>query len=516
MKLFYNFKSLKNSDTKNFNSFIIKDGIFFKLGFFENLKNLYNPTEIIDLKGRLILPGFNDTHIHIWKVGNLKTFMLDLSGVKSFEEIKNKILNFNFEQNPKWIIARGFNELNLQEKKIPDLDFLDSIKIDKPITLIRTCAHIITNNSQALNLSNVNLQTIIPIGGEIRRDEKNNLNGILTERAIGLVMNNFPKYSYEEYEKMILVAQNELIKFGITSATDPAVHPELLEVYKKMEKKNLLKIRINAIAIKIPDGLNEEFPLPEFYESDFLKINTIKYFADGGLSGMTAANSFPYKNTNSTGVLRLEKNNFLKSATEAVEKNFKIATHAIGDLAINLVLDVYEELAKKSKNKNRIEHLGIVDDEIILRMKKIGVDVSTQPIFLKELGENFLNSINQIEKIYPFKKMFNAGLTVAFSSDAPVVKNYNPFVGIFSAVTRETNSGNIIEKSEICDIENSIKAFTKNAALIENIENKGEIAENHLADFIVLNFFNNEIAIDQLQKISVDEVYVAGENIFNN
>ncbi len=218
MKLFYNFKILKDFQSKNkFNALIVSKNKFSQFGEFVTLKNLYPSIEIIDLKGRLILPGFNDSHIHIWKVGNLMTYMLDLSGVNNFEEIKSRIENFNKTYNRKWIIARGFNELKLDEKIIPDKIFLDTINIDKPITLIRNCAHIITNNSLALKHSNISNSTEIPNGGEIRRDSKNNISGILTERAIGLVMNNFPKYEYSEYEKMILVAQDELIKKGITS-----------------------------------------------------------------------------------------------------------------------------------------------------------------------------------------------------------------------------------------------------------------------------------------------------------
>ncbi len=516
MKLFYNFKILKDFQSKNkFNALIVSKNKFSQFGEFVTLKSLYPPIEIIDLKGRLILPGFNDSHIHIWKVGNLMTYMLDLSGVNNFEEIKSRIENFNKTYNRKWIIVRGFNELKLDEKIIPDRIFLDTINIDKPITLIRNCAHIITNNSLALKHSNISNSTEIPNGGEIRRDSKNNISGILTERAIGLVMNNFPKYEYSEYEKMILVAQDELIKKGITSATDPAVHPELLEVYKEMDKKKLLKIRINAIPIKIPDGVNEEYPLPGIYKSELLTINTLKYFSDGGLSGMTAAVSTPYKNTNYNGVLRLEKNQFLKSATECVKNGFKIATHAIGDVAINMVMDVYEELSKISNRKNRIEHFGIADDKIINRAKNIGVEISTQPIFIKELGDNFINSINEneLQKVYPFKKLFEAGIPVSFSSDAPVVKDYNPFVGIYSAVTRKTDSGKSISENEKCTITQSIIAFTKNSAILDGVENKGKIAENYLADFIVLDYYKDEITGNDLLKIKVEEVFIGGKKV---
>ena len=506
MKLFYNFK---NFPKNNFDAFIVSDGKFLKTGNFESLKNLYPSIEIIDFGGRLILPGFNDSHIHIWKVGNLLTYMLDLSEAKNYSDIKNNILEFDKKNNPSWIIARGFNEQNLDEKEIPNLKFLDSIKIDKPVTLIRNCAHIITNNSLALKLSNVNENTKIPFGGEIRRNEKNILNGILSETAIGLVQNKFPKYTPHEYEKMILRAQDEMLKFGITSATDPAVHPELLEVYKKMEREGKLKIRINAIPIRIPDGKNYENPIPGIYETEFLRVNTIKYFSDGGLSGMTAAVSFNYKNSKSHGVLRLNKERFLRSTKEAMQKGFKIATHAIGDRAINMVIDVYEELQKISPIKNRIEHLGIVDENILARLKNVPTQISTQPIFLKELGHNFLKYVPEDEskKIYPFKKLFDLGFEVSFSSDAPVVKNYSPLVGISSAVNRKINP------EENCTVLDGIKAFTKNGALLDSVDNKGEIEENYLADFIVLDYFNDSLKVEDLEKIKIIEVFVAGKKV---
>ena len=181
---------------------------------------------------------------------------------------------------------------------------------------------------------------------------------------------------------MIKAAEEELLRYGITSATDPAVMPDLLKIYHRLEKENQLRVRINAMPIRVPDGSDAILPLPAKYYSDKLTINIAKFFADGGLSGMTAAMNKPYKNSGSTGVLRLTEDFFYPIALEAAENGFGIGTHAIGDKAIDVVLNVYEKIRKDfSSNILRIEHLGLPSQDHLQRMKAMNVHCVSQSIF---------------------------------------------------------------------------------------------------------------------------------------
>ncbi|HRH59383.1 MAG TPA: amidohydrolase, partial [Chitinophagaceae bacterium] len=352
----------QNSQQPTAEAFAVADGKVIAVGRNEKILALQNPnTQLINANGNTVLPGFIDAHIHIWKVGNLKTFLLDLRGVSSIQELQDKLSDF-VKRNPGkgWLQARGFNEVNMKEGRMPTKDDLDKVTKNRPLWVIRTCAHIGVANSKAIELSNVTAQTHIPAGGEMRLGNDGKPNGIFTETALGVITNNIPPYSYDDYALMIKAAEDEMLSYGITSATDPAVMPDLLECYHQMERENKLRIRVNALPIRVPDGGEEILPVPEKYFSDKLLVNTLKFFADGGLSGMTAAMSKPYKNSSSTGVLRLTEDFFFPIATEGAEKGFGIATHAIGDKAIDIVLNVYEKV--KSKNPKihlRIEHLGL-------------------------------------------------------------------------------------------------------------------------------------------------------------
>jgi predicted amidohydrolase YtcJ len=191
-------------------------------------------TRLENLNRRTVLPGFNDAHIHIWKVGNLMTYMLDLRGVHSIAEMQERIADFaNRHPESEWIQARGFNEALFPDGQMPNRYHLDEVVSDRPLSVIRTCAHQMIVNTKALERSGITEKTPIPHGGEIKLLPNGELGGHFTETALGLINNKIPSYSAGEYRNMILAAQEEMLRLGITSATDPAVMPDLLEVYRK-------------------------------------------------------------------------------------------------------------------------------------------------------------------------------------------------------------------------------------------------------------------------------------------
>jgi hypothetical protein len=394
---------------------------------------------------------------------------------------------------------------------MPTRHDLDKVLKDRPLHVIRTCAHIAVLNTKALEICGISKHTTVPSGGEIRLDANGEPNGVLSETALGLAKRKIPAYSFEQYRRMILAAQEEFLSYGIGAATDPAVHPELLEVYKAMDRAGALKIRINAIPILVPVGANEALPIPEIYESDYLKVNTVKLFSDGGLSGKTAAIKHFYKNTQEQGVLRLEYDFFKKTAQKAQDEGFMIATHAIGDAAIDLVLKVYEDISSSNKSglKHRIEHLCLPELSHLYRMKALGVSSVTQPIFLYELGQNYRNYLPDyyLDNVLPFRSMMDAGINVAFSSDAPVVKNFNPLLGIQNAVTRKDAQGEFIAKYQQITVNEAIHAFTVGGALAQN----DNFTEREKTDFIILDKNPNDVPNDEIHQIKVLETWVNGK-----
>jgi len=493
-KIFYNGSVLtQNKQEPECTAFAISDGKFFAVGddnFVLQLKS--SQTLLIDLENKTVLPGFNDAHIHVWKVGNLLTSLLDLRGVKSLDEMQRKLIEYA-NKNPQleWILARGFNEANFPDKRMPDKFDLDKIISDRPVCVTRTCAHQIIVNTKALEICNITSATEIPVGGEIKLLPDGSLAGHFTETALGLILSRIPKYTKTQLRKMILAAQEKFIKCGITSASDPAVEKDIIEVYKEMDKNGELKIRMNIFPIRVPDGINKVYPLPEKYHSEFLTIDTVKFFADGGLSGRTAAMKNSYKNSDELGVLRIEKETFKKLAMESQNAGFRIAVHAIGDAAIEMVLDVFEEIAPFNQNKinHRIEHLGFPSTQNLQQMRSLNISAIMQPVFIYELGKNFIQNLSPyyLNYVYPVKSVLDAGVNLAFSTDAPVVINFDPLFNMSCAIHRKDNSGNIISADQVVSAEDAIFAYTMGSAKAAGIDALyGSVEKGKLADFIIL------------------------------
>ena len=478
-------------------------------------------TLMVDVEGKTILPGFNDAHIHVWKVGQLKSFIIDLRGVESIDALQKKVKRVADDLPPgTWITGRGFNEQVLREKRMPVKEDLDVISTAHPIYLIRTCAHIATTNSLALNLAGITNASIAPAGGVIGKTVVGEVNGIFYETALGLISKVIPPITKGDYQQMILAGALMMMDYGITSATDPAVHPELLGAYLELDEENKLPIRINLMPILLPDGGSAPYPVPEKYYSDFASLNTVKFFSDGGLSGKTAALKSSYKNSNEKGVLRLIREEFLMLSREAQQKGLRIGTHAIGDVAIDLVIDVYKSLyAEFGDTRNRIEHFGLPSEQNIQDVKKFGFVPVPQPIFLNELGENFRNSLNDdyLNRCYPVKSLLKNGIKVALSTDAPVVKNINPWSCIKAAVCRRSNEDNPIAFHEAITVQEAIYAYTMGSAYAEGQEEKkGSLETGKFADFIIVDKNPMKIPVDELDSIKVETVYIGGTCVKNN
>jgi predicted amidohydrolase YtcJ len=497
--IFYNGKVLtQDTQLPYATAFIVEQEKISDVGDDDTILSLQLPDDIlVDLENNFVIPGFNDAHIHIWKVGNMITHMLDLRGVPSIKKMLTLIQEYADNNSQlSWIQGRGFNEADLLEKRMPTKADLDTLNISKPICLTRTCAHQIVVNEFAMRAAGIQNDTKVPAGGEMKLDADGNPNGHFTETAIGLILSKIPKYTAAELRAMILAAQEQFISYGITAATDPAVDRDLLEVYKQMDAAGELKIRINAVPIRVPDGANKVYPNPEHYYSDHLVVNTVKFFADGGISGKTAALTQPYLNTNEQGVLRLEKNTFHELALESQTAGFQIATHAIGDAAVKMVIDVYSEIAATNHQqlRHRIEHLGLPDADDLERMYQHQITAVMQPIFIKELGNNFILYVPEhfLNRLYPLRSVLDYGIVLALSTDAPVVKNYHPLTNISAAVKRKTNSGKTLAEPQQINLDEAIYAYTMGSAIAGNCaDTLGSISKHKFADFIVLDGFDD-------------------------
>ncbi len=495
----------------------VANGRIVAVGHDRDITPLGGPdTTRIDLAGAAVVPGLIDAHAHIWKIGHLLTTMVDLRHVTSLAELTKVVRRAAEALAPgAWLLGRGYNEALLSEGRPPNRADLDQAVPDRPVVLTRTCGHIYAVNSVALARCGIGRDTAPPSGGVIERGPDGEPTGLLHESAMGLVNTHLPVPTTADYSAMISAALRHQLSLGITSTNDAGVAPALLDVYRAMDADAALPSRVNVMALRKVDGAGV-VPLPAMVNSDFLRIDTVKFLADGGLSGATAALSVPYRHSESRGVLRFADDELAALAREAHDAGWRIATHAIGDVAIDQVLRVYEGFGAGGK-RHRIEHLGLPNAEHLARAARLGVMAVPQSVFLHALGRNFRRYLPDalLPHTYPIRAMLDAGLTVALSSDAPVVEDDSPFRGMQSAVDRQDGDGVPIAAEQAISVAEALFAYTMGGAIAAGDEaNRGSLEKGKWADFAVLSGNPITTPTDALSALKVHRTYLAGRLAF--
>jgi len=472
-------------------------------------------TERVDLGGGTLLPGFNDAYVHVWKVGQLLTRILDLRPVASLDDLTRRI-RARHEELPSgvWLLGRGYNEALMAERRQPTRDDLDRAAPGRLVALTRTCGHMMVVSSPALALAGVGDAAASPAGGNVVRDEHGRPTGLLQETAMGLVKKVMPDPSVSDYAEMVAAAHEAQLSKGITSATEAGAYTELVAAYRRLEREHGLKVRSNVMAIRLSDEHVDPLPLPERFVSDFLRVDSVKIFADGGLSGATAALTRPYRHADTKGLLRVGADELFEVALEAREAGLRICTHAIGDAAIEAVLDAYERLGGPG---DRIEHFGLPDASHLERAARAGVMVAPQTIFIHALGPNFRRYLtaDYLSRAYPLRSMLEAGLVIALSSDAPVVPDDNPLLGIQAAVLRRDLEGEAIAPEESVTVKEALTAYTMGGALASGDEdNRGSLEAGKWADMVLLDRNLLQTRPEELHDINVVKTFVGGRLSF--
>ncbi|MCC6614290.1 MAG: amidohydrolase [Anaerolineae bacterium] len=478
----------------------------------------------IDLGGQTLIPGFNDAHVHVWKLGLLLTVQIDArkAVAPDIPTIVGKFRARATSAAPEtWLVGRGYNEAELPERRHLTRQDLDAASAVHPIALTRTCGHMIVANSRALELAGITRETPDPPGGTIVRDAQGEPTGLLQETAQGLLTRVVPLDDDRVMADAIRAAMEHQLTLGITSATDPLLTPFHLRVYHQLEAAGDLRVRINGLPIRRPDGGTETLPLPERYVSDTLRIDCVKFFADGGLSGATAAISQPYKVTGQTGVLRFETEELTALMWEAHAAGFRIGTHAIGDVALDQVIGAYETLhqrmpvhPERGLLRHRIEHLGLPSAQHLARCRAMRVIAVPQTVFLYALGKTFRTYLpdDYYARCYPVRAMIDAGLTVALSSDAPVVPDDSPLLGMKAALDRKDADGNPLAPEQAISPFEALHAYTMGGAIASgDADNRGSLSPGKWADMTVLSRDPLATPPDELPEIAVSQTWVGGQ-----
>ncbi|MBE2189035.1 MAG: amidohydrolase [Candidatus Kapabacteria bacterium] len=457
-----------------------------------------------------ILPGMTDSHCHLWGLGMMRKILTfdDCNSEKNCIE-KAESQPF-FRSN--WIFGRGWNQENWKNSNLPTLEHLDKAFPDNPCYFIRVDGHAAWVNSKALEIAGISKETKDPVGGAILRYDDGTPNGVLVDSAMLLAEKLIPDFSEEQYQEFISIAQDLCIQVGITAVHDMDVSPKLVDIFRKMNSSNELKIRIYSHISAQNDEYIDAGITP--YISDFFNVVGIKLFSDGALGSRGAALLSDYADeAGNKGLLILDKMQMAEKAEIAIQKGFDIAIHAIGDRANREVLDAYQILRQKFgnfRNKLRIEHAQIVAEEDIPRFRELNVIASVQPIHyigdekmaLARLGREIFDKHG-----YPWQKFLKNGVEIIAGSDFPI-ESHNPFLGLSAFLTRQNLEGGEIQNpEERLNLFDAIKSYTLTPAKVVN-SSTGLLRVGYKADFVITN--SNIGSKSQIHETSVEAVYVGG------
>jgi len=536
MKLFINANLISSAFAEQkLSSFVVNNkGKIVEKGKKSKLKEKYPKAKIKDLEEKTVIPGLNDSHLHLFQYGLAKS-KIDLSETTSIKEIQEKVKNYianNELKENEWIEGKGWNDENFDNPAFPTSDDLDEISVEHPIILKRTCFHVAAVNSKALQFCNIDKNTPDPEGGELGKDNKGKPNGLLYDEAIELIENMIPQKEVDEIKKILKESFNDALKTGLTSLQVDDFfnieNPEkVLEAYLELRENNEIPLRIN-LQMRIPSKKKmDEFEkrgLITGYGDDYFKIGPVKFVLDGSLGARTAALKEPYNDKKSTKGKKLYKQDkFNEICKYAADKDFQIAVHAIGDKAIEMALTgfdyAYENDQIATNNRPIIVHAQISNNNLNNEMKNKGIIASIQPIFLKSDWQAIENRVgkNRSKMSYPWKSYYDKGINLSGSSDAPI-EPFNPFLGIYAAVTRQDFNEKPKDgwkPKEKMSIAEALEIFTKGSAYQSFEEDiKGNLETGKLADFLVIDRNIKKIDKNKIKDIQVLETYVGGNLVY--
>lgn len=506
-------------------SMIIEKGKIKWIGKKEELPACGYPVK--DLKGKRVLPGFTDAHMHPVMLADMNRQISCLPpNVHSIRELIEKIQSVRKTQEAdQWILGWGYDEGKLAEHRSPDRYDLDKGCADAPVCIVRTCLHIRCVNSKALELAGINKDTPDPPGGKIDRDENGEPTGILRESARDFITRVMPEKTEEDTIGDLLELGKLLASQGITAVGDmgnlePGDH---LGEYRKAASMGFAQ-KVGLYYMWEHFAEEEDFHFsPEALRKDGqIRIAGLKLIGDGSISGRTAWVKEPYPQTGEYGI-SVCPDELLESAISFCKKQgCQLSVHAMGEAAIDWIIQRVgreETWTEGNTAYLRIEHAAEPGRRAIKQAAEKGFGIAVQPIFLYSEIESYIKNlgIERTCKTYPIRTMLDKGVKLCLSTDAPATawaEPSNPFVCIKGAVTRKAYDGTDCGQQERIDIETAVQLYTKESAEIAGFEHTGQLKPGYDADFIVLDQDILALPPEQIDHISVEETYINGKQVY--
>jgi hypothetical protein len=507
----------------------IKGDRILEVGTTPQIKKLITRgTQTLNLQGKTVTPGFIESHCHAKEAGTQLVFEVPVQDAGSVEEIIHRIRRRARKlPKAKWVIASGYDDHRLKEKRHPTRWDLDKASDEHPVYLRRFDGHLAVANSRALLLAHVTKGSSDPEGGEIDRvAETGEPSGLLKECAQDLVTRIIPSHTIAEIKQAIQVACDTLGGWGITSFTDALVTHDSFVAYHELVSEGKLPLRVGLLIPWFPilgePGYRNELKalgIRAGFGNEQLRIVGTKFMLDGSMSGRTAALYQPYSNEpGNCGIMMLSKDELTEGVVEAHKAGLHPCIHAIGDKAIDVVLDAVEAALREKPARDhriRIEHCSLPSVRAIKRFKRLAVLPSSAISFLYELGSAHLSIIGprRIRQYFPHRQYLERDILAVGHSDWPVTSG-NIAKQIYAAVSRKSYLGQAIGCEQSISVMDALRLYTINAAYASFEENiKGSIEPGKLADMAVLDRDILKIPKDEIKETQVEMTLVGGKII---
>ncbi|HEV7348731.1 amidohydrolase [Telluribacter sp.] len=498
-------------------AFAVKDGRFVEVGTSADILDHYESDSTLDAGGKAIYPGFYDPHSHFVGLGQMLN-MADLVGTTSYQEIIEKLKDFRQEHPDRtWLIGRGWDQNDWDNKQFPDKALLDAAFPDVPVFLTRIDGHAALVNTRALQLARISAGSKVE-GGlvELKNGEPS---GILVDNAMGLVRMVLPRPTEEEKIAMLQQAEKACLTVGLTSVSDAGIDRPDIELIDKMHKNGSLQIRDYAMISVNPTNLDYYLPKGP-YQTDRLTVRSFKIYADGALGSRGACLLKPYADAPTSGFLLTSPKELEDFISRIATSDFQANTHCIGDSANRLALNLYGKYLKGANDRRwRIEHAQVVDTSDVPKFAAFNVIPSVQPTHAtsdmywadERLGDK------RVKTAYAFKDLLKQNGLIALGSDFPV-EDINPLYGFQAAVARTDAKGyppGGFQKENALTRQEALRGMTIWAAFA-NFEEKsrGSIEPNKLADFVMLEKDIMKVPESELRATRVLRTVLGGLTVF--
>ena len=501
---------------------VVRDGRIAAVGG-ERLLRQYRASQVIDLQGRLLIPGFNDTHIHI---GGQARRSVNLAGSKSIAEIQDRIRRRADELGPgEWITGRAWSEDELVERLRPLRWDLNEAAPNNPVLITRAGSHSSVANTMAIEAAGITPDTEPPDGGIIELTDEGELNGVLRETAQQLPRRLIPRSSPEELRDSFVQNLRDLLSLGITSIIVAGTTADGFQEWEEVYELYGAELPRAAVQFRVRGNAEEAIRAMRAFGKktgdgdERLRVAALKLGVDGGYTGPAAWTLEPYRDQPDYYGKQLVTEHDLYTLVKAVhEMGWQMGFHTIGDAAIKLAVDVFERVLDESPRANHrhyVNHFTVLPpDETLRKMADANILIAQQPNFTYTLEGRYVANLagEQLQTNNALRTPMSYGIFMALGGD---ILPIGPLVGLYAAVTRRGMSGAVYGKAERLSMPEAIVGYTRNGAYLTFEEDvKGTLEPGKLADMIVLSDDLLTISPEKILDVKVEKTIVGGKVVY--